>query len=294
MGELRSFAEVREYLLDVVEATESYAKRPAAFAEGSNTWRDFRRGEFTLEDHSELGLQVTLKAARSLMLSADMMRGIAELVVVEKAVFSIIALIRPAIVAAARSSYLTDSTIDAAERVRRWANLRLESLVEEANFYADGHEQRVRLEDQVQRFEALAGQLGEPLLVIGGRRHGRVAKRSIGRHPAEMMMVRALVGASESHYDLALYRLASSVLHDHDYGQIMHFHPDELSPDTPLADLVMPVRIDLETAHLWIAAAAIALAESTHSFVVHQGHPTDEILELMRLVGGELRSLLTR
>jgi hypothetical protein len=75
-------------------------------------------------------LEATLLPKQLLGLTIDQLRGTAACAAADGVLFSILSLLRPLVDATASAYFLLDPDIDTQERARRWANYRLESLVE--------------------------------------------------------------------------------------------------------------------------------------------------------------------
>jgi hypothetical protein len=272
------FDELRTVLLSLADLATSVAETPAVFGENSRS-------------HSDLDspYQFTLKAARSLTFGAEMVRGISNLLPVSDVVLCRFALVRPAIVAAARTSYLTDATIDTTERIRRWANMTIESRVESANCYPPDHPDRARLERELDDWEHLATQLGHRL-TTERKRPGLVPKRTIGTPMYEMAIVRRSSGVPQPHEALAVYRLSSSILHDVDYGQLMHYDPAVADPSVPLDELTFSIASDSKSAWAWFGHPALDLLRAVGDFSSHQGYNcSDEISGIARVLTTSIR-----
>jgi len=167
----------------------------------------------------------------------------------------------------------------------------IESRVEEANCFPAGGPERARLEKDLLEFDKLASQLGEQK-ILDRQRFGLVPRRSIGKSLSEMAMVKAISGATDGNYSLLMYRLASSILHDNDHGQLMHYRPGELAPDVPLDEFSMAMQFDVQAAGLWFGSTAMTMIDALHDFTQHQGGDTEDVVQVVRLIGGVVRELL--
>jgi hypothetical protein len=188
----QSFQDLSDDLLAVAERAQFYADRASQSEPNSAARLDSENLAYALPHLTNVGFEATLMAGRSLTLSVDMLRGIAHLLPVDQAFFSKLSLIRPVMSSASRSTYLTEPGIDAKERVRRWANLAMDSVVEQANLLALDTPERLSILDKLAELETLAPRLGYPTTPHKpDQRPMRL--RPIGKHESDMMMVKRLI-----------------------------------------------------------------------------------------------------
>jgi hypothetical protein len=289
----RSFEDLSDDLLTLATLASFYAEGASEFASNSAASRDTQSEIYAIPSISEPGLEITLMAGRSLSLCADIVRGIAHLLTADKTIFSELALIRPCMSAAAKCLYLTESKIETKERLRRWANLAIESAVEEANLFTEGSEERTRREAKIEKLETIAEKIGESIKFRGRATPGLVQARAVGIYENEMKMVKRLITTSPSptsqtgDVNLLMYRLGSSLIHGQDYGQMIHYMRDGAKASSHESVASVPVGISLPKAALWFTAALLGLLTATESFLIHQGKPLVKLhQEILPIVSG--------
>jgi hypothetical protein len=272
---MRDLQKLRKLLLSAVAAVEQYGTQPFLCWADSQAGHDMTEQEYALPHLPNVGLWTVTHASRSFMLSADMIRGMAELLPHRGAALSRLALMRPAQAAAAKCAYVADTSVDGAERIRRWANCSLDSTIEAANLYPEGHSERSSLQVELSNYASLATQLGEPMIVRRPRHSGLVAPRSIGHHPSEMGLIKLLRDPKLPDSDIAMYKVSSSVIHGHEQAQHVRFEPGKSIDDA--SDTVMSIRCDPHMEPIYLATALIYFLVAARKIAAYKGYDSEEI-----------------
>jgi hypothetical protein len=274
-----SFEHLRDDLLTVADLASHYAEHSSDFQPSSNAAKDAADSQYAFTFVSRPGLELTLMSGRCLSLAADMARGAAHLLAAGGTLYSMIALIRPTMVSASRCIYLTEPSVDTRERVRRWANLSIESAVEAANLHPNGTAERIDGLKRVDRYRELESLIGYKFAKRGKPYPGLSQSYAFGTPESEIAMVKRLIeqkfqSTDKGDVSQMMYRLASSLIHGLDYGQLMHL-ARETAVNSPSDPSVLTARagISLPDAAVWFTSVLLAMQRATESLLAHQGRP---------------------
>jgi hypothetical protein len=105
-------------------------------------------------------LEATLLPRMLLGSAADHLRGVAACAEAEDVVYAIVSLIRPIVDTVASAYFLLDPEISREERVRRWANYRIESLVESIRITEPAAPERTAFRERAELIKTRATNLG--------------------------------------------------------------------------------------------------------------------------------------
>jgi hypothetical protein len=278
-----SFEHLRDDLLTVANLASYYAEHSSEFHPRSNAAKDAADSQYVFPSVSRPGLELTLMSGRCLALAADMARGAAHLLAADGTLYSMIALIRPGMVSASRCIYLTEASVDTRERVRRWANLSIESAVEAANLFPDGTAGRIDGLKVVDRYRELETLIGYPFAKRGKPYPGLSQAYAFGIPESEIAMVKRLIepkfqSTGQGDVSQMMYRLASSLIHGQDYGQLMHI-ARETAVGTPSDSSVLTAQpgISLPNAAVWFMSVLLAVQKATESLLAHQGRSAHKL-----------------
>lgn len=278
-----SFQDLGDDLLRVASLTAHYAESATDWRGQSAAQLDSVDIRFSGDWASRPGLEITLLAARCLTVCADTIEGMAVTLPADRLLYTPLLLIRPTMSAAARCAFLVDPSIDFRERVRRWANLMLESSVEQVNLASDDVMARHSAEERLARYENSAVAFGfkvstkkAPGLLLGAR--------YIDKQPSEMGMIGRLW--ADDPMGRTMYRLTSALVHVQSHGQMALLMTQEaVGSDHPGVSNV-PSGITLQDAALWHSAAVLAVHRAVSDFLLYRGKSVNkwqqEIADVMK------------
>ena len=149
---------------------------------------------------------------------ADHLAACADVITARRAAAALYTLTRSSVEAAATSCYLLDRGIDAAERVRRYMNWRLDGLSEEMNLAAglDGPDAAAYLIQAGARADAIARGASQHGLEFHGRKGYRAAY--IGDKPLHATKLIERCASATPGLGAAYQRLLSAVVHAQSNG----------------------------------------------------------------------------
>ena len=166
---------------------------------------------------------------------ADHLAACADVITARRAAAALYTLTRSAVEAAATSCYLLDPGIDAAERVRRYMNWRLEGLSEEMNLAAglDGPDAAAYVIQAAARADAIARGASQHGFEFHARKGYRAAY--IGDKPPHATELIEKCASATTGLGAAYQRLLSAVVHAQSNGLTRLVLPMPMSAGSDLA-----------------------------------------------------------
>jgi hypothetical protein len=194
--------------------------------------------------------------------ATDHFIGMAATIDAPDTVLSTVSLLRPALLALARSYYLTDTSLAPVERIRRSMNLRLESLTERINLAVGDDAEREACRIQIHEIKVAASRARLPFnrsnrrLAVGLRKPCWLGAEP----PRDLRLLEALIDDEndEPGYSPSgqIFRVSSAVIHAQSHGSSAFWYPS----DEPSIDGVSTIQLGIDSRHLATLVGSALLA----------------------------------
>jgi hypothetical protein len=264
---LRAFADAVSRLVLTGRADGS----PAAVDEADQSMRGFGA--------TRPGLEASLTPLLLLVHATDHLRGMAAAVDADGVVLSVVSLLRPALESAGLAHYVLEPDIRTQERVRRWANVRLGSYVEQLRLIGPEDrrgEEALKLAHKIYWMRQHAP------------RHGFVAKTAKRRGtfepatwvepplPSGQSLIHDLLDDVPGDTGKTLHRMTSAVVHGQFHG-VLPFLSEAMSHREDDADVAhVALHVTLPGLAVWTGPAVWGVQRCVDRAVAYYGWPQDD------------------
>lgn len=264
--QLRAYAGALAAHIDQDDAGDSFAAADAA----DRGWEGLGA--------TRPALEATLLPKMLLSSAVDHLLGVAACAEAEGVVYAIVSLIRPIVDAVASAYFLLDPEISREERVRRWANYRIESLVESIRITQAADPERAAYRQRVERIKTRATNLGFEFKQ--DKAQGQLEPMSYlePRIPRAMNLSRQLLDSPGPGNALdaggLVQRGTSAVIHGKLNGILMLLDREAAMPTSQPGVAIAPSGMTLAQMAAWTTPALHAIDRCALRACIYYGWPT--------------------
>lgn len=266
--EFRALATHLTGLADALDAVNGGPHGPAAPA-----YLDAADEAFGPMFYSRPGLEASVLPHQTISHACDHIRGIGALVAAPGVVLSALTLLRPAVESAATAHYLLEPGVGTRERVRRWANTQLRTLVEQERLLlgAGDRQHRTKIAQDIATLLEQAKTRGYEVTARRTNRQPDWPKEQFlgAPLPSAQALITGLFGGIAGEIGPFYHRFLSAVVHGQQHGLMPFLATASGRPGSSSAVSLADVRITFADLVTWtgpLLSGAGALEERARRY----------------------------